>query len=325
MNLTTIYAEYARLSPSYHQLKDEIVFSVEEALRKNGIAFHLVEGRVKSIDSLITKSEQNQIEEPFDEILDICGVRIIALFNSDLEACERVIEEIFEIKDIDKKTTKQPDSQFEYMSDHYIATLPTDFSGPRYDGIKGIQFEIQIRTIATHAWATISHYLDYKSQNAIPSNLRKDFYALNALFYLADSHFEQFFQASQKTRELTLEKSQSEGGIANEEINFDTVSTFLSQNYPDRVVSEPSFISELVDELVASEYRTISELSDDMRRAEVAFRYYEEELPPPSGKYHDVGVVRVSLEMVNPIFREKRRTSGEEYAKYQIFISPLDN
>ena len=325
MDDATIRTEYARLEHSYNLLKNEVVFSVEEALLKHGISYHLVEGRVKTIDSLITKSEQNEIDEPFEKIYDICGVRIIALFNSDLEACENAIEEIFDIKDVDKKSASQLDSQFDYMSDHYIATLPAKFSGPRYDGIKEIPFEIQIRTIATHAWATISHYLDYKSQNAIPSDLRRDFYALNALFYLADLHFEQFFQASKKNRELTLEKSQSPEGIADEEINYDTVRAYLRQNYRDRRSGGPAAFSEVVDELVAAGYQAISGLHRDMRRAEPAFSKFEVETKGSTGHFYDVGVLRISLEMVNPNFRPRDDDVKRAYSKYLKLILPSDS
>jgi|TARA_B100000809_G_scaffold249706_1_gene281346 hypothetical protein len=180
-----------------------------------------------------------------------------------------------------------------------------------------------------HSWATISHYLDYKSQNAIPTHLRKEFYALNALFYLADSHFEQFFQSSQEAREITLEKSQSEEGISDEEINYDTVRTYLRQNYRDRRSGGPAEFSKIVDELVAADYQHISELETDLQRAEPAFKSYEVETKS-YGHFYDVGVVRISLEMVNPKYLEVRRSiyagNGIDYPapyeKYRKLISP---
>jgi len=249
------------------------------------------------------------------------------LFNSELEACEKIIEDLFEIKDIDKKATSQPAFQFDYMSDHYVATLPKTFSGPRYDRIKEIPFEIQIRTIATHAWATISHYLDYRSENAIPSHLRRDFYALNALFYIADSHFELFAQASQETRELTFEKSESGNGIGAEEINLDTFSAYLKRNHPDRLESSANTKSVLIEELVGLGYTTISELHVDVQKAQDAFRRYEIDHPPASEskKFRNVGVVRISLQMVSQKFREAMGGPDDEFAEYGEFIPLIDN
>jgi len=51
-----------------------------------------------------------------------------------------------------------------------------------------------------HAWSIISHYLDYKTPNAVPSELKRDFNALSGLFYVADQHFEMFFKSSKASR-----------------------------------------------------------------------------------------------------------------------------
>ena len=57
------------------------------------------------------------------------------------------------------------------------------------DNNKKFLFEIQIRTITQDAWASISHYLDYKNEISIADELKKDFYALSGLFYIADTQF----------------------------------------------------------------------------------------------------------------------------------------
>ena len=66
-----------------------------------------------------------------------------------------------------------------------VAIMRAEYSGPRYDNIAVLPFEIQVRTIAMDAWANVSHHLDYKSDKDVPAELRKDFYALSGLFYLA--------------------------------------------------------------------------------------------------------------------------------------------
>ena len=55
--------------------------------------------------------------------------------------------------------------------------------------VTGKPFEIQVRTIAQDAWASVSYHLDYKKEETIPVELRRDFYALSGLFYIADQHF----------------------------------------------------------------------------------------------------------------------------------------
>jgi ppGpp synthetase/RelA/SpoT-type nucleotidyltranferase len=79
-----------------------------------------------------------------------------------------------------------------YQSVHFVGRIHPSRSGPRYDSIKGQRFEIQVRTILMDAWANVSNYLDYKSDRSIPSELRRDFFALSGLFYVAEQHLEPF-------------------------------------------------------------------------------------------------------------------------------------
>ena len=75
------------------------------------------------------------------------------------------------------------------MSLHYKVKLRHETDTPSLSSVKNTYFEIQVRTISQDAWAAISHYLDYKQENIFPSELKRDFYALSGLFYVADTHF----------------------------------------------------------------------------------------------------------------------------------------
>ena len=76
------------------------------------------------------------------------------------------------------------------MALQYKAKLSEKYKVENYDQIRNIPFEVQIRTVAQDAWASISHYLDYKKESDIPRHLKRDFSALSELFYVADTHFE---------------------------------------------------------------------------------------------------------------------------------------
>jgi hypothetical protein len=51
---------------------------------------------------------------------------------------------------------------------------------------KGMRAEIQVRTALQHAWAAVSHKLDYKSADEVPPTLRRKLFRLSAMFELAD-------------------------------------------------------------------------------------------------------------------------------------------
>jgi len=165
-----------------------------------------------------------------------------------------------------------------------------------------------------HAWATISHYLDYKSPQAIPSELRKDFHALCGLFYVADSHFELFFRSSQEARKQAERRIEKGSDLSTEEINLETVTAFIRMRYPRRKHADAESVSELVEEIVASGYTTLGEVDSDLVKASKAFEYYEAHFPPVTEikRYNEVGVVRVSLSIVNNGFIANRKVPVTE-------------
>ncbi len=328
MDLDTIKSEYSKRKQGYEKLKTEIIYILENKLKAANIPYHMIDGRIKELDSVIAKAQRNapgQEFEDIDKIIDICGVRIICLFLSDIEKIGLLIEKTFDVEDKDDKVLSKSESEFGYLSVHYVGKLPSDFSGPRYNDIKDLRFEIQVRTIAMHSWATISHYLDYKSPHSIPSELRKDFQALSALFYLADSHFELFFRKGQESKQIVEKKAKKASGIADEEINLDTLSIYLKRKFPDREHASIDYIPFLVEELVVAGYTTIGELDEDLQRRMKAFSLYEEKYPPTDietgepTRFTDDGVVRVALSIANKKFGgdflDERCKEFEKYVK----------
>jgi len=150
------------------------------------------ERRVKTFESLVEKIARKQAEgkvisDPFEDIEDIAGVRIICYFSKDVEEIGKIIKsgqdfsvhEIVEIKSTSIKKTKiVRDAQGQererseekrtahvgYSATHYIVTLTEDRTKlPEYKDLKGIKCEIQVKTIFDHAWSQVEHRLRYKS------------------------------------------------------------------------------------------------------------------------------------------------------------------
>lgn len=314
---TDVKSQYNTLSIQFEKLKQEAIYTLEYKIRNANIPIHMIEGRIKTLDSILGKAKRMDIQSPFEDIHDICGVRVICLFLSDLEKIEGILNDTFEVMKKDDKIQSKQQDQFGYLSIHYMCKFPKSLAGPRYDDLKNLQFEVQVRTIAMHAWATISHYLDYKSPESIPSELKKDFQALSGLFYVADSHFELFMKSSLTVRQEANERIKSGSNLSNEEINFDTLIVFLRQKYPDRIDSDTEPISELAVELANSGYKSLADLNQDLDKSSRAFDYYETSFPPGSEydpeynpdedhRYSGVGVVRTSLSIVNPVYLKMR-------------------
>lgn len=132
-----------------------------------------VQGRVKSISSIIDKShkkdvplERIEIEQGID---DIAGIRIICQFVEDIYT---VVEMIKNRKDMRVKEEKDYINHMKksgYRSYHLIVYYTVE----TLKGHKEVQVEIQIRTLAMNFWSTIEHSLQYKYQRDIPLDIRK--------------------------------------------------------------------------------------------------------------------------------------------------------
>lgn len=164
-----------------------------------GVDVFNVESRTKDIESFIAKIEarnsgkEAKFGDPMREITDLVGVRIITYYLEDVDAVGRIIRDNLQI---DKAVTvdKAGDEvdRFNYKSVHYIVrlsppTLDTRDWGPYAD----VRAEIQVRTVLQHAWSAVQHKLDYKSEIAIPKELQRRLFRLNAVIESADVEFSQ--------------------------------------------------------------------------------------------------------------------------------------
>jgi putative GTP pyrophosphokinase len=313
-----ISAELGKRERSYVALAGEARFIVEERIADEGIKIHAVESRVKTYDSIIQKCKIKQIRDPFSELNDIVGVRAICLFRSDLVRIDRIIKAEFDLHLLDDKVMADVDS-FGYMSVHYIVSLRSTFSGPRYEKIKGIRFEIQVRTLAMHAWAAISHYLAYKGEWDVPDSLKKSLNALSGLFYVADGEFERFFIESEKSR------SDAERSVPSKEINLDTVRVLLLQKYVDRTQSSDSDLSNLVKQIKDAGYTNLNDVEIDIDRAANALIQYEKTSPSilakrRKGYFEAVGAARVSLGIASHKFADLTE-ENLGYERYRAFLT----
>ena len=187
MNGEELRKEYDRRLSDFERMKNEIAKSLQQSIDHKKIPLDAVNGRVKAFGSFMKKIQKNNFQNPFLEINDIVGIRVICLYRDDVAKIKDVVRETFEvISDEDKIESKESD-RFGYLSAHVIAKLGTEQNSSI--NLHDLPFEIQIRTIAQHAWASISHHLFYKRSDEIPQDQDRDFQALSALFYVADSHF----------------------------------------------------------------------------------------------------------------------------------------
>ncbi len=242
-------SQYEARRPLLEQFTVELEGLLKGLLRRRGVDYSIVESRCKSVDSFKEKigREGKAYADPLSEITDQVGIRIILYYTNDVDAVGKLIAEEFDVSASgDKRDTLKP-NEFGYSSVHYVVSLsPARSTLAEWDTYAGLQAEIQVRTVLQHAWASISHAIDYKQEHDAPSQLRRPLFRLSALLELAD---EQFDTLRSKQRALLLETEQQIGkGELEIELNMDTVREFISS-------------SDTVDAIVEASYRAGFEAS----------------------------------------------------------------
>ena len=288
--------------PKYQRLKEEAKFILEEALQKRAIKVHSIQCRTKEFDSFLQKARTKQYADPLQETDDICGLRVVCLFLSDLDRIGDTIRDSFAVVKEDNKVEGPDVSSFGYSAVHYVATMRDSYAGPRYEGIKGLKLEIQVATIAMHAWASVSHYLEYKTEVDIPSHLKKDFHALSGLFYVADKHFEMFFDAREESQRQIVKAFSRPKPPLDAEINLDTLTAYLGRRFPDRRQPERNLVSAVVQSLVEKGYRTIADVDVAIDKAWEGLMAWEADIrvSNPDG-FAALGLVNGASLLLDPI------------------------
>jgi putative GTP pyrophosphokinase len=188
-----IVAEYNRQRDLYVQWTAELVSLLGKLFPTTDSIIHSITGRVKSETSLARKLlRPDKSYYSLSDITDVAGLRIIVYFSDHVNKVAEVIRDEFAVdytRSVDKRALLDPD-RFGYLSLHYIVVLnDARLQLPEYGRFRGLNAELQIRSILQHSWAEIEHDLGYKSALSIPKEIRRDFSRIASLLELADSEF----------------------------------------------------------------------------------------------------------------------------------------
>ncbi len=244
-----LYEEYAR------SLSDLI----ERILKNAGIKVHSVSYRTKEQSSFagkLRRPEKNYGR--LEEITDLAGIRIITFFAEDVDYVAEVLSREFGVDEqasVDKRVYSDP-HRFGYLSLHYVLSIDGNRADlAEYRSFSGLKCEVQVRSILQHAWAEIEHDLGYKSETAVPAELRRRFARISGLLELADDEF----IAIKKEFVRYGEEVQERIRTAPAQVKLDLAS--LRALY-----SEASAISSLDQVVVSSVSGVIDKTEDDIER-----------------------------------------------------------
>ena len=296
-----------------HESYERLAQVVEEALRKHldqdQVKVHTVTSRAKEWTSFERKASDKMKSDdwthPLEDCVDRAGVRVVCLYREDMARIEETIRRKLQVVSVDKKD-KEPD-RFGYRGWHFVVCIPEDWAGPEYEGLHDLKCEIQVRTILMHAWDSVSHHIDYKTDAAIPEELRKDFYALSGVLHVADTHFE-MLRREQQQRAADMLKHAKTGELPlSAPLDHDTLAACLQARFPDRDPGSVESRTQFLKLLHETDYETLDDVETAINGAEGAFEEYEESYPPMDAvRYSQVGTASAALSLANPEFREAK-------------------
>lgn len=174
-----------------------------------------IEGRIKDREECIKKFHrkyQNQLEaaeHPYeikDFISDLIGIRVVCLYEDQIQRISTLLKDHFRILDITDKISsiESTEDSFGYKGLHMDLALGAQLVlQPRYQQFADLSFEIQIRTLIQDAWSVLDHKIKYKK--SIPSDLKRRINILSALFELADREFKEIRNATTELIEMETE------------------------------------------------------------------------------------------------------------------------
>lgn len=232
MSLTDnlILEQYDENQESFQIIKSILLEQLGALSTTVGSLVNSVESRIKSRESLVGKLNlKGRKYKSITDITDIVGARIVTFYMDGIEKYAARVEQIFDIdwdNSVDKRKIHNID-QFGYMSLHYIARIPTSlYHDEKHPLVNNLRFEIQIRSVLQHTWATIFHDIGYKNDIDVPKEYLRELNCLSGLLEIADKQFLSIRTSIDDYRRR-LKNIIESGNLEDVELNGDSFTAYL--------------------------------------------------------------------------------------------------
>ena len=252
-------------------------------------------GRVKDREEAIKKfilkyqSDLEAAKIPYeikDHITDLIGVRVICLYEDEVEKIAEVLRPNFDVLEVtDKiKALESTEAEFGYKGLHLDLKINDKRRAlPEYGAYAFLRFEVQIRTIVQDAWSILDHKIKYK--RSIPARLKRRINALAAQFETVDHEFlairNESMQLEKETTQVTTKS------LAGQKTPLDAFQ-FLAvvKEYFPQYTFIPDFVDGFVQEIVQRNPDfTVAELGDAIKAFNPTVLRYKAQSPYPMNPY----------------------------------------
>ncbi len=249
------------IRPDYQQLCTEVEYILRKRLSVSGIEISTISSRAKTLNSFLEKLQRKKYDDPFKQISDFAGVRVVCLYRNDVVKIEEIVRSEFFIVEEINKVDELGIDKFGYEAVHFVVRLGESTTGARYDNLKMLVCEVQIKTVVQDAWAIIQHHLVYKKESQVPSQLQRKLNSLSGLFDTVDDQFERI-RSERDTYliEIRGTVNEPETFLANE-LNLDSFKEYLKYKFPNRPVESFNGQARMVlDALIKKKYAKLDDV-----------------------------------------------------------------
>lgn len=186
-DLEQVRGRYLEHRPKYEAL-GKFVAGVLDLRLKLVAPSAQITHRAKAVDRLIKKAIAKAYADPYEEIRDKAGVRVVVTFADELEPAEECVTGTFYVLGREDKRELVEDQSLAYRGTHFEVALTDEQVGELGDDwFGGKVCEIQLHTQAENLWANVSHELLYKPLAELSARAKRSIYRLVALVEIFDS------------------------------------------------------------------------------------------------------------------------------------------
>ncbi len=181
-------------------VSDTLTAAVAREIRPTAVELFFripTKARTKEEASLLAKAfhRGKAYEDPYDNIEDKVGVRMVVLFSEEIRLVEQALLacdawRATKARDFEEERAARP-FVFDYQSVHYIvrAKMPVTHDGVAV--IADTPCEVQIRTILQHAYSELTHDTIYKPMVQAEPDVKRAVAKSMALIEATDDYFAQ--------------------------------------------------------------------------------------------------------------------------------------
>jgi hypothetical protein len=129
---------------------------------------------------------------------------------------------------------------------------------------------------------------------------------LSGLFYVADKHFDLFFEESKRSRERAETAVEGMTEDRGAELNLDTLTAYLQRRFEGRSETGSALVSKLLLDLTSAGYTQIRDLDDLVARTSSALAPSKGGRHPAADRYSSIALLRKALASADKLPKQGR-------------------